>query len=209
MIKGQPLFKIFFIILSVVAFFSSTFASDITIKTSVDRTKIGLNQNFTITVDISGAKADNAGNPQMPDISAFASYMGSSGTSQNIQIINGRMSVSKSHSFTYRAISQGKFTIPGALINFGGKEYRSQPIQIEVVKSTAQQPPSQRRRSPLSTTDQSTSQIDKNNLYLNVSASKRQVYVNEPVILTYKNLHQSLGDSVRYHKIAKYSRLLG
>jgi len=67
------------------------FSAEIEVKTSVNRTIVGLNQNFQITVDVSGDKADKAGNPNMPDISDFAVYMGSSGTSQNIQFINGRM----------------------------------------------------------------------------------------------------------------------
>ncbi|MBC8184499.1 protein BatD [candidate division KSB1 bacterium] len=185
MFKGQPLLKNILIFFIIACLSTGAFGADIEIKTSVDRTKVGLNQNFKITVDVSGAKADNAGNPQMPDISTFAAYMGSSGTSSNIQIINGRMSVSKSHSFTYRAISMGKFTIPGASIKFGGKEYRSKPIHIEVVKAAAQQPRTQQRRTQTPAT-QSSSQVDKNSLYLKVTASKRQVYVNEPVILNYK-----------------------
>jgi hypothetical protein len=191
MIKGRPLFRIVFIIFFIACLSAGAFGADIEIKTSVDRTKVGLNQNFKIAVDISGAKADNAGNPQMPDISAFAAYMGSSGTSSNIQIINGRMSVSKSHSFTYRAITMGKFTIPGASIKFKGKEYRSKPIQINVVKAATQQPQTQQpqtqqRRTQSPSTNQPTAQVDGNNLQLKATASKRQVYVNEPVILTYK-----------------------
>jgi len=180
------LFKNILIFSIIVCLTAGAFGADIEIKTSVDRTKVGLNQNFKISVDVSGDKADNAGNPQMPDISSFAAYMGSSGISQNIQIINGRMSVSKSHSFTYRAISLGKFTIPGASIKFKGKEYRSKPIQISVVKASTQQPQTQPRRTQTPTTNQQTSQVDENSLYLRAKASKRQVYVNEPVILTYK-----------------------
>ena len=186
MTKGRPLFKIFLLISILIHLISNTFAADIEIKTSVDRTRVGLNQNFTLTVDVSGDKADNTGNPQMPDINDFAAYMGSSGTSQNIQIINGRMNVSKSHSFTYRAIALGKFTIPAATVKYDGKEYRSKPIQIEVVKATTQQPQQQQRRSPFSANQQPATQVDKNNLYLKVAVSKRQVYVNEPLIVSFK-----------------------
>ncbi len=184
MIKGQPLFKIiitWFIIGSPLIY-----GADIDIKLSVDRTRVGLNQDFTLTVDISGDNADNAGNPEMPDISSFASYLGSSGTSQNIQIINGRMSVSKSLSFTYRVTALGTFAISPAVVRVGGKEYRSNSIQIEVV-NVATQPPQQQPRQPqYPTAEQSTDQIDNENLYLKVSANKRRVYVNEPILLTYK-----------------------
>ncbi len=183
--KGKRILESLVIFVFITSNFCPLLSAEIEISTSVDRTVIGLNQTFTLTVDISGEKANNAGDPEMPDVTDFASYMGSSGTSQNIQIINGRMSVSKSISFTYIATALGKFTIPPAVIKFTGKEYRSQPIQIEVVKAS-QQPQVQQRRAPQTPSDQPRDQTIENNLFLKVSANKRRVYVNEPVILSYK-----------------------
>jgi len=159
--------------------------AEIEISASVDRTVVGLNQPFTLTIEISGDKANAAGDPQLPDVSSFASYLGSSGTSQNIQIINGRMSVSKSFSFTFMATAVGKFTIPAAVIKYGDREYRSQPIDIEVV-AASQQPGTQPRRTPQPQPEQSLDNVTEDNLFLRVTASKRRVYVNEPVILSYK-----------------------
>ena len=159
--------------------------ADIEISTSVDRTRIGLNETFTITVDIKGSKANNVGNPQLPDVSSFAVYMGSSGTSQNIQLINGKLSVSKSISYTYMATTLGKFTIPATVLNLGGKQYRSNPIQIEVVK-TAQQPGQRKQRAPSASTNPADNQVSEDNLFLKVSVNKRRIYVNEPVIVSYK-----------------------
>jgi hypothetical protein len=183
--KGKRILESLVIVVFIISNFCPLLSAEIEISTSVDRTVIGLNQTFTLTVDISGEKANNAGDPEMPDVTDFASYMGSSGTSQNIQIINGQMSVSKSISFTYIATALGKFTIPPAVIKFTGKEYRSQPIQIEVVKAS-QQPQVQQRRAPQTPSDQPRDQTIENNLFLKVSANKRRVYVNEPVILSYK-----------------------
>ncbi|UCE05840.1 MAG: protein BatD [bacterium] len=183
--KGKRILQGLIIFVLMIGNFYPLMSAEIEISTSVDRTVIGLNQTFTLTVDISGEKANNAGDPQMPDVSDFATYMGSSGTSSNIQIINGRMSVSKSISFTYTAMTLGKFTIPPAVLKFGNKEYRSQPIQIEIVKAP-QQPQAQQRRTPRTPSDQPQDQTIENNLFLKVSANKRRVYVNEPVVLSYK-----------------------
>jgi len=161
------------------------FAATLEITTSVNRTVIGLNETFTLTVDIKGEKANDAGNPQMPDVSAFAVYLGSSGTSQNIQLINGKLSVSRSISYTYMATTLGKFTIPPAVLNFGGKTYRSKPIQIEVVKS-AQQPSTRRRQRSTAPSAGSSDESIQDNLFLKVSVNKRRVYVNEPVTVSYK-----------------------
>lgn len=164
---------------------SPLISADIDITTSVDRSVIGVNETFTITVDLKGSKVNNVGNPQMPDVSAFAVYMGNSGTSQNIQLANGKLSVSKSISYTYMATTPGKFTIPPATINLDGKEYRSKPIEIEVVK-TAQRPAKPQQRTPTTPSQPSQEQSIEDNLFLKVALNKNRVYVNEPVIISYK-----------------------
>ncbi len=184
--KGNRILKSLLIFIFIISSFPHLLGVEIEISTSVDRTVIDLNQTFNLTVDISGDKANSAGDPQMPDVSEFADYMGSSGTSQNIQIINGRMSVSKSISFTYMATKIGKFTIPSAILKFGGKEYRSKPIQIEVVQATQRQPQTRQRKTPATPLTPSQEQSIEDNLYLKVSVNKRRVYINEPVILSYK-----------------------
>ena len=168
--------------------FTPLFSADIEITSTVSSTKIGLNSTFNLSIQITGEKANNTGDPQVPDLSNFAVYRGSTGTSQNIQIINGRMSVSKSMSFTYMATVLGKFTIPPAILKFDGKEYKTKPIKIEVFKAKTQQ--TQRlqrgRQGARNQNAPKQNQITKENLYLKVSVNKRKVYVNEPVILTYK-----------------------
>lgn len=167
-------------------FNQSGFTADITVQSSVDRTRIGLNQNFTLTVDISGENAGEAGNPQIPDLSDFAVYLGSSGTSQSIQIINNKMSVTLSHSYIFRAVKLGKFTIPSITVTMKGKQYTTQPIAIEVVK--ASQPQTNRSRPGTRTPSYSQpgNAINEENLFLRVTANKLTAYVNEPVIVSYK-----------------------
>ncbi len=160
-------------------------SADITVQSSVDKTRIGLNQNFTLTVDIIGENAGDAGNPQIPDLSNFAVYLGSSGTSQSIQIINNSMSVTLSHTYIFRAVTLGKFTIPAITVKFNGKEYRTKPIPIEIVKSTGPATQGQ-RQSQRRSQSQSANQIDNENLFLRVITNKRTAYVNEPVIVSYK-----------------------
>ena len=159
------------------------YAGDIEVQSSVDNTRIGLNQNFTLTVEISGENAGDAGNPQIPDMSNFAVYVGSSGTSQNIQIINGTMSVTLSHTYIFRAVTLGKFTIPAITVVMNGKEYRTQPIPIEIVKSASS---SQSQRQPQRNSYNGSNQINSDNLFLRVLVNKRTAYVNEPVMISYK-----------------------
>jgi hypothetical protein len=165
---------------------SLNYAADIQLIATVDRISIALNQTFTYSIEISGDKIGSLrSDPQLPTMEEFASYMGSSGTSQNIQFVNGRMSVTKSMNYTFMATKVGKFTIEPAVIEYKGNTYKSDPIQIEIVKQ-AQQPRahSQKQKNRSNQSSQQGSLQD--DLFLKVFVNKKRVYVNEPVILTYK-----------------------
>jgi hypothetical protein len=179
-------FLIIIIIISASSFSPDLFGSDIKITSSVDRTTIGINQTFTLEVELSGERANTAGDPKLPEIIDFATFMGNSGTSTNMQIINGRMNLSTTYSFTFMATKVGKFTIPPVVINFSGQEYSSKPVSIEIVQSST--PTRQQSGQPGARTqpDQPSAQNLEDNLFLKVSINKRRVYVNEPIILSYK-----------------------
>ncbi|MDW7680777.1 MAG: BatD family protein, partial [bacterium] len=179
--KGITIAAVFWILTSIFGFICPVSAESIVLKSAVDRTVVGQNENFTLTVEVSGEKANVAADPQIPDISDFAVYLGSSGVSQNIQIINGQMTVSKSHSYIFRAVTLGKFTIPAAVLKFNGKEYRSNPINIEITKASPQKQPPSPRSQPSRPVEQDSETIDGENLFLRVQASKKTAYVNEPI----------------------------
>lgn len=162
----------------------SGFAADLEVKAYVDRTTVGLYERFTLNVELSGKDAQGVDNPQLPDVNAFASFLGS-GSSQNIQIINGKMSVTKVINYHFQANQAGKFQIGPVTVESKGQKLLSDPIDIEIVDSgnsgsaaPSSQPATQR-----------SGQISKgaeDELFLRVLVSKTTVYPNEPVIVTFK-----------------------
>ena len=50
-------------------------AQELAIKSFVDRTKVAGGQQFTLTTELSGADAQRAPTPELPDISSFADYV--------------------------------------------------------------------------------------------------------------------------------------
>ncbi len=154
-------------------------AEDITVKAHVDKTVVGLNQQFTLMVELSGKDINSASNPQLPKMDNFAAYLGS-GTSQNIQFINGKMSVSKTINYYFQATAVGKFQIGPVIVKAGGKEFRTEPISIDIQKTSAQAAPS---RQPGTPQDTGPAEDD---LFVRALADRRQVYQNEPVTITYK-----------------------
>ena len=159
------------------------FAADLEIKASVDQTRIGLNQQFTLNVELSGKDAQGAQNPQIPDVNAFASFLGS-GSSQNIQIVNGKMSVTKVINYYFQATQAGKFQIPPVQVVHKGATLISDPIDIEIVGSSS----SNTTQSPSRSTARGDqiAQGAEDELFLRVLVSKTKVYPNEPVIVTFK-----------------------
>lgn len=155
------------------------------LRAYVDRTPVPLNQQFELSVEFSGADANQAPQPSPPDLSGFATYLGS-GSSQNIQIVNGRMSVSRTLTFHFIATKAGTHTIPSIQIDYQGKTYATDAIRIEVVQGSTPG----RSGAPPSTHGGSPNAPDANDfsdyLFLRAAVDKKRVYQNEPVVVTYR-----------------------
>lgn len=161
-------------------------AQDLQISADVNSTQIVLNQQFELTVEVTGSDANRAPQPELPDISSFAAFLGTS-SSVSTQIVNTQMSVSRIYSHHFVATQAGRHQIPAIRLDVKGKVFSTNPIDIEVVKGQAapQQTPAPsapRSRSNTGNEIQDLSEV----LFLRAEANKRTVYQNEPVIVTYK-----------------------
>ncbi|MDZ7292438.1 MAG: BatD family protein [candidate division KSB1 bacterium] len=158
------------------------YSQNVSITASVDRTRIGLNEDFTLVVEVAG----DAGEPKLPDMNAFAALAGTS-SSQNIQIINGRFSSSRTYQYTFLARTAGKFTINPVEVEVKGQVYRSQPIEIEIVAggTSPQTPPGGAGAGRRQQTEPPPPDLA-GNLYLEAKVDRARVFQNEPVIVRYK-----------------------
>ena len=157
------LFLLFFIVKSVLLT-AQTFSA------SINKNKIGLNEQFTLTYTL-----DDSGDRFVaPNLSNFSVLAGPS-TSSSTSIINGK--VSKETSYTYRLRSKkvGAFTIYPAKIRVKGKELKSNTLSIQVLKS-----------SPKATSNTSPEAIAKRNVFVQLELSNSNPYVGEQVIASYK-----------------------
>lgn len=159
-------------------------AADIQIQATVDRTQLEVNQIFTLTLEASGADAANVSlQPEFPaSMEKFSKFLGRGGESSNIQIINGKMSVSKSVQFNFMATTVGKYTIEPIQVAAGGKTYQTEFFQLEVVKGTAKSRPAPGKTNEPIAAENSI----EGNLFLKAHVNKRTVYQNEPIIVSYK-----------------------
>ena len=145
--------------------------------------------SYTInTQDVRGFRAG-----RMPD--AFEVLMGpSTSTQSSWQMVNGHTTSTSSVTYTYILVANknGTFTIPAAHITADGKSIESNEIQIRVSGQSqsggaGQQGYSQRRQqNDADEVRPAGSRISGNDLFIKVSASKRHVLEQEPILLTYK-----------------------
>lgn len=110
----------------------------------------------------------------------------------SFQMVNGHTSSSSSITYTYTlyAAKSGVYNIPAAHARVGGKQISSSPAKVTVVGSTQ----GRGNNSPKMHEDDNYqphmraagSAISGRDLFIKVSANKKKVYEQEPILLTYK-----------------------
>ena len=150
--------------------------------------------SYTInTQDVRGFRAG-----RMPE--GFEVLMGpSTSTQSSFQMVNGHTSSTSSVTYTYILVANknGTFTIPAAHVTADGKSISSNEIQIRVTGQSQQSSGggssqsgyNQHRQQPQSPAEEirpAGSAISGGDLFIRVSASKRRVIEQEPILLTYK-----------------------
>ena len=110
----------------------------------------------------------------------------------SFQMVNGHTSSSSSITYTYTlyAAKSGVYNIPAAQARVGGKQISSRPAKVTVVGSAQ----GRGNNSPKMHEDDNYpphmkvagSAISGRDLFIKVSANKRKVYEQEPILLTYK-----------------------
>lgn len=173
-------FKIFPLILLVLT--ASLHAQGVTVVATVDRAQLALGENFTLSVEISGR---GAGEPRLPDMSSFAQEISRS-SSQNFQLLNGRMSSSTTIHYSFLAQTVGAFEIGAVEVEVEGQIVRSQPIRIEIVQAGGATP--QGGAQPGTTTPRSDPSLqgEDTGVSLRAEVDRSRVYQNEPVVISFK-----------------------
>ncbi len=115
---------------------------DIQATASVDSDIVGVQDQFQLTITISGKDSGDAEDPRLPELRDFKIVSGPSISSQ-FQWINGRTSSSKSFTYILIPKKEGQFTIDAVEVPAGNKIHRTQSIQIRVTSAPRNQSPQQ------------------------------------------------------------------
>lgn len=151
---------------------------------------------FKVKFVLSNAKGTDF---SYPDFNGFEKLAGPSESYfSDYQYINGKSSKSNTTTYTFvlQAQRNGTFTIPAATIKAEGKTLRTKPLKIQVSDS----PGNSANAQPKADDDDdyyvkpqhAGTSVTQRDLYFTVDATKRRVYEQEPIMLTYK-VHAKMG----------------
>jgi uncharacterized membrane protein len=149
-------------------------AQDITFAASA-KSSVAVGERFQLQYKLN-AEGTGFRGPNIVDFNVLSGP--ASSTSSSVQIIGGQVTREVSNTYTYvlSATKEGKFTIPPATINHGGKQYTSNPVTVEVRKGTAAQSGSGRSQQPEDDID----------VFLRAEVSNNTPYLGEQITISYK-----------------------
>ncbi len=102
------------------------------IRAAVDHTELTVEDQLILTVVIEGAQNARPTLPPLPDFDVRAA-----GQSTQMSFVNGRSTVSVSHTYLLTPRRPGVFTIGPAAVELDGRVHSSQPIEIRVLEASA------------------------------------------------------------------------
>ena len=155
-------------------------------------THVAAGENFRVSFNVTTQDVDDfrSGLHSTDVVEVIAGPYTSSESS--FQMVNGHTSSSSSITYTYTlyAAKSGVYNIPAAHARVGGKQISSRPAKVTVVGSAQ----GRGNNSPKMHEDDNYpphmkvagSAISGRDLFIKVSANKRKVYEQEPILLTYK-----------------------
>ncbi|MDX9758029.1 MAG: BatD family protein [Bacteroidota bacterium] len=166
-------------ILIVLLMHQTASAQDAQFSCGVDRTEVPLGQQFQVTYTLSGGTLKQYRDFRAPDLNRSFMTIAGPSSSQQMQIINGRVSTSLSWTYVLQPRETGTFTVPAATITYDGKTLKTNTVTIKVGKAVPGASGGQKR--------DNTVDVDLgDNLFIRAIPSKTTVYFGEPITVVYK-----------------------
>ena len=160
--------------------FNSILAQDVQLKASVSKNKVGINETFEYSIEVSG-KSTSLPTPVLPSFTDFTNLSSTPSTSTSIQFINGKISSTLSYTVFLQPQKTGEFIIAPATLEVEGEVIKSNEIKITVTKQSTK--PKAQSQTPQSRQD---ADISGEDLYLKAEVDKKSAYQNDQIIVTYK-----------------------
>lgn len=149
--------------------------------------QVAVGQQFRLTYTVNTQDVSSFRIGQIPE--ELEVLMGPSTSSQSsFQMINGHTTQSSSITYTYilSATKNGTYTIPAATVMADGNQISSNTLKITVSGQAQAQGGGSSRQNQQSQMRDAGTAITGSDLFIKVSASKKRIVEQEPILLTYK-----------------------
>ena len=178
--------KITTLLLTCCAYVLSVCAQNISVSAP---THVATGENFRVSYTIANVSVDEFRSASIPSgLEVIAGPYTSQQSSY--QIVNGHTSRSSSITYTYTLYAEkaGSYTIGAAHAKAGGKTIASRPFRIQVSGATRNNGSSapNMHDDAVSPSHSSGGRISSEDLFVKVTANKKHVHEQEPILLTYK-----------------------
>lgn len=178
--------KITTLLLTCFAYVLSVCAQNISVSAP---THVATGENFRVSYTIANVSVDEFRSASIPSgLEVIAGPYTSQQSSY--QIVNGHTSRSSSITYTYTLYAEkaGSYTIAAAHAKAGGKTIASRPFRIQVSGATRNNGSSapNMHDDAVSPSHSSGGRISSEDLFVKVTANKKHVHEQEPILLTYK-----------------------
>ncbi|MEZ4722495.1 MAG: BatD family protein [Flavobacteriales bacterium] len=147
-----------------------------------NKTTVGVGERFQISYDLEGGDGKRF---VQPTFNGFRLLSGPN-TSSNMQWVNGQFSSSQSYSFILLAEKEGEFLIDDATIEVKGQKLSSGPLNIKVIQGRTTNQPQQHPQHAQQAQQSATPDDLSSNLFMKLFLDKKEAYVGEQIIATYK-----------------------
>jgi len=183
----ENFFKYFFIVLILLVAKSAW--ADVHVSAVVSPSQATLEDEITLTVTVDGAQGSE---PLLPSMPAF--HIIPSGTSSSVQIINGDISSKKEYTYVLVPQNEGTFTIDPITVSVGGKEYKTEPVQLVISKSGAITKPQgvnplapfPQVTHPPTATSPNNPDKESRDSWITTEVSNKNPYVGEQILYTFR-----------------------
>ena len=160
-----------YLVISILLFTLQSVIGQVTFKTAVSKTELGLNERLRIEFSIDKQGGDDF---TPPDFKYFKVLAGPS-QSSSFSSINGKTSYKLTYTYVIQPLSKGSFNIPSASITYNGEIIKSNTVRITVSDAIAiPEDPDDPRY------------IAQQNIHLVVELSNQRPYVGESISVVYK-----------------------
>jgi len=161
--------------------------ADAAIRSEVDATRIGLEDQLQLTITVDGASApDQVPPPPLTNLRVI----GGPSVSTQMSLINGNLSQSRSWTYWLQAAAAGRAEIGPVRARVGSEEHTAPAIAIEVVAGSVK-PRQPARRTPFAQDPldelfgRPRGRVAEPRVFVEARPSRTRLYVGEPLLLTY------------------------